>query len=234
MKCMKESIEFAHAEVKDLKKGNEEHKISEELMKQRLEKLEKENDTLHKSVIDLKASAMRDNLVFYNLPENKDENTTEIVLKTINDNLGMDMKIDRSHRLGKPRQDATKLRPIVAKFNYYQDREQILKNAQKLQGTKIGIGEQFPDEILRIRKELYPELKKARDAGKKAKLLKTNLLLRGKYFTSRLRDAKTKYRISLHFEPYAYIYCVIVYPPTISVKNVVTPRGFPLHPCSMW
>ncbi|CAB4038143.1 Hypothetical predicted protein, partial [Paramuricea clavata] len=37
--------------------------------------------------------------------------------------------------------------------------------------------EQFPDEILKIRKELYPELKKARDAGKKAKLVKDKLII---------------------------------------------------------
>jgi hypothetical protein len=93
-----------------------------------------------------------------------------------------ELKIDRSQRLGKQRFGATKPRPIVAKFNYYPDRERVLQNARKLKGTKIGIGEQFPDEILKIRKELYPELKKARDACKKAKLVKDKLIIEGQIF----------------------------------------------------
>ncbi len=48
-------------------------------MKQRLEKLEKDNEFLNKSVMDLNV----DNLLYYNLPETKDENATKIMLKLI-------------------------------------------------------------------------------------------------------------------------------------------------------
>jgi hypothetical protein len=44
-----------------------------------------------------------------------------------------------------------------------------------IEQTEIG-------EILKIRKELYPELKKARDAGKKAKLVKDKLIIEGQIF----------------------------------------------------
>jgi hypothetical protein len=187
LRSMKDSIEFAHSEVKDLKSDNEERKKTDELTRQQIEKLEKENEILHKSVIDLKTRSMRDNLVFYNIDENKDENTTDIIHQIMEHKLGMEnaareVKIDRSHRLGKQRFGTTKPRPIVAKFNFYPDRERVLQNARKLKGTKIGIGEQFPDEILKIRKELYPELKKARDAGKKAKLVKDKLIIEGQIF----------------------------------------------------
>jgi cell division protein FtsB len=67
LRSMKDSIEFAHSEVKDLKSDNEERKKTDELTKQQIEKLEKENEILHKSVIDLKTRSMRDNLVFYPL-----------------------------------------------------------------------------------------------------------------------------------------------------------------------
>ncbi|CAB4044343.1 Hypothetical predicted protein, partial [Paramuricea clavata] len=70
------------------------------------------------------------------------------------------IKIDRSHRLGRQKQAAEKPRPIIAKFNFCQDRENIRLNAKKLRGSNIAIGEQFPDEIVKIRRELYPELKK--------------------------------------------------------------------------
>ena len=62
LKSVKESIEFAHAEIKYLKKESETRKQTDEATKQRIEKLEKENKILHKSVIDLKARSMRDNL----------------------------------------------------------------------------------------------------------------------------------------------------------------------------
>lgn len=70
----------------------------------------------------------------------------------------------------------------MAKFNYFQDWEHILHNARKLKGSNLGIGEQFPEEIVKIRKELYPELKRANDAGKKAKLVRDKIIIEGELF----------------------------------------------------
>ena len=102
---------------------------------------------------------MRDNLIFYNIPESKDEDTTNIIHKLLEEKLHLEdaskkIKIDRSHRLGRQKQGAEKPRPIIAKFNFYQDRENIRLNAKKLRGSNIAIGEQFPDEIVKIRREL--------------------------------------------------------------------------------
>ena len=130
---------------------------------------------------------MRDNLIFYNIPETRDEETTPIIHKLLEEKMGMkdatkNIKMDRSHRLGRPKPGASKPRPIVAKFNYHQDRETIRRNAMKLRGTNIGIGEQFPAEIVKARKELYPELKKGKHEGKKAKLVRDKLIIDGKVF----------------------------------------------------
>ncbi len=123
LKSVKESIEFAHAEIKDLKKESETRKQTDEATKQRIEKLEKENEILNRSVIDLKARSMRDNLLFYNIPESKDEDTTDIIHKLLEEKLQIEdsynIKIDRSHRLGREKQGVKKPRPIVAKFNFY-------------------------------------------------------------------------------------------------------------------
>ena len=69
LKSVKDSIEFARAEVNDLKIDNEERKKMDERTRQRLEKLENENTLLNKSLIDLQARSMRDNLIFYNIPK---------------------------------------------------------------------------------------------------------------------------------------------------------------------
>ena len=51
------------------------------------------------------------------------------------------------------------------------------QNARKLKGTNIGVSEQFPQEIETIRKSLYPELKKAKSEGKRAKIVKDKLII---------------------------------------------------------
>lgn len=51
-----------------------------------------------------------------------------------------------------------------------------------MKGSNLGIGEQFPEEIVKIRKQLYPELKRAKDAGKKAKLVCDKLIIEGEIF----------------------------------------------------
>jgi hypothetical protein len=132
---------------------------------------------------------MRDNLLFYNMPEESDENTTAMIHKLLEEKLGfedaaMKIKINRSHRLGKKKQGETKARPIVAKFNYHQDKVSIMRNAKKLKDTasRIGISEQFPEEIARERKRLYPEFKKARRNNLKATLVRDKLFINGELF----------------------------------------------------
>jgi hypothetical protein len=51
--------------------------------------------------------------------------------------------------LGKKKWGETKVHTIVAKFNYHQDKVSIMQNAKKLKDTasRIGISEQFPEEI---------------------------------------------------------------------------------------
>jgi predicted nuclease with TOPRIM domain len=55
MNDVKDSVEYAHTEIKDLKTENEMRKVSTEETKQRIEKLEKENQMLINSVVDLES-----------------------------------------------------------------------------------------------------------------------------------------------------------------------------------
>ena len=63
------------------------------------------------------------------------------------------------------------------KFNYFQDREQVRQNARKLKGTRIGIAEQFPEEIEKIRQTLYPEMKKAKAQGHRVRSVRDRLYI---------------------------------------------------------
>jgi hypothetical protein len=143
LRDVKTSMKYAHAEITDLKTS---HKITTTFIKETKDKLEKENADLHNGIIDLKAWSMCDNLIFYNLPEIEHENTTEMIHQLLEDRLGMkdakvQVRINRLHRLGRKREGNPKPCPIVAKFNYHQDKEFIRRNANKLKGTKIGISE---------------------------------------------------------------------------------------------
>ena len=85
------------------------------------------------SVIDLNGRSMRDNLLFYNIEEEKDhesrkyENCSDKVLNYFVEIIGIvdayRFKIDRAHRVG-PFEQGNK-RPVVAKFNYHPDKIEV-------------------------------------------------------------------------------------------------------------
>ncbi|CAB4004850.1 Hypothetical predicted protein, partial [Paramuricea clavata] len=172
VKDLKTSLEYAHLEVVDIKKEFEENKEVILEVQTKIQNLEETNRKIQDNITDLKARSMRDNLLFFNISEDENENTSETIYDILENKMGIEdaknrVKIDRSHRLGKPTHPSirrTKPRPIVAKFNFFQDREFIRKYARKLKGTRIGISEQFPEEIEAIRRTLYPEMKKAKSA----------------------------------------------------------------------
>ena len=143
-----------------------------------------EKDNTYKSqILDMQCRSMRDNLLFYRIPEeNKetDEACVSKVLGLIEDVMGFenarnDMKLHRAHRIGK--YNATKVRPIVAKFAYFPDRERVRMNAGKLKGTNYAISQQFPKEIMDKRKELVPIMKQARSDGKEAYMVLDKLYI---------------------------------------------------------
>ena len=187
MKEIKHSLEFAHQEIADLRKENEANKAKQERDRARIDKLEEDNATLRTKMVDLQARSMRDNLLFFNIPEREQENTTEIIHELLESKMGIDdarsrIKIDRSHRIGKKRERNRKPRPIVVKFNYHQDREHVRLNAKKFKGTNIGVSEQFPEEIESVRKTLYPEFKRAKAEGKRARIVRDKLIIEGQVF----------------------------------------------------
>lgn len=121
-------------------------------------------------IIDLKSRSMRDNLLFYKIAEEKDENCEIKIQNFMKENLKIEtasnIKIQRAHRVGK--YNGSKTRPIVVKFAFYPDRERVRKAAVNLKGTEYGISEQYPREVMETRKKLIPVMKKAREEGKEA------------------------------------------------------------------
>lgn len=152
--------------------------------------LKSENHDLKEAIVDLQCRSMRDNLMFHNIPEEKEDSVEDVEAKIHNllsDKLHITdsknvIKLDRAHRIGKRRFDAHKDRPIVVKFNSYKDRELVRNKASALRGHPEGISQQFPREVYERRKNLYPFFKEARGKGKKAVLVGDKLFINDRRF----------------------------------------------------
>ncbi|CAB4012466.1 Hypothetical predicted protein [Paramuricea clavata] len=92
--------------------------------------LEKLASTLKEELIDLRARSIRSNLMFYNLPENDEEDPEKAVsevLEKINPEFKR-MEVERVHRIGKKRLGS--VRPIVTKFLRFKKNELIRKTTK--------------------------------------------------------------------------------------------------------
>ncbi|CAG2230791.1 unnamed protein product [Mytilus edulis] len=123
---------------------------------------------------------MSDNLVFSGLAFQREESCKLKIQNFLLNELDIPYNVNLGsvHRFGKPGLNGA--RPIVAKFIHRDELEDVLKNTFKLKGKTFGISEQFPIEIERKRKELYPVMKMAKNEGKKVKLVRDKLYINGK------------------------------------------------------
>ncbi|XP_062568377.1 uncharacterized protein LOC134230565 [Saccostrea cucullata] len=129
---------------------------------------------------------MRDNLIFYGIPETDEENCEDKVKIFVQEKLEIHQNVEfhRVHRMG--RKVPNKVRPIVAKFVLFKEKEMVRKAAYKLAGDEnkqFGISEQFPREINEKRKKLYPYYKAAKQQERKAQLIFDKLIIDGELFT---------------------------------------------------
>ena len=97
------SVEFVHETVNTIKQEN----VG---MKEDIKRIKEENFYL----VDLQARNMRDNLLFFNIPETDGENTELLIKELIKEELKIaeDIEFARVHRIG--RKAPHKIRPILA------------------------------------------------------------------------------------------------------------------------
>ena len=81
----------------------------------------------------------------------------------------MKFPFERAHSMGRFTQNRT--RPIEVNFLRFNDKMNVLRNAFRLKGSKVGINEQFPAEINERRKLLLPILKQEKSKGNPARLM---------------------------------------------------------------
>ena len=143
--------------------------------------LVKEKEQLRETVTDLQWRSMKTNLIFTGLEgESAQENTESKLRDFLYFELGISDNIPfgNVHRFG--RFERGKHRPIVARFLFHQDLQNVKDSAYKLRGSKFGIREQFPAAIEDKRKDLYPLMQRLRSDGENPKLIRDRLLVRGR------------------------------------------------------
>ncbi len=161
-KSLRESLEFSQQQVETLAAENASLRDSVKSLTENMTHLSEENKKIKENVIDLQARSMRDNLVFSGIPESAEEDPEATVKNFIKTYLKLpedtveNICFERVHRMGAKKPGAPRPRPIVAKFGYFKQKEQVKSRGRELKGTDFGVNDQFPKEILERRKILFP------------------------------------------------------------------------------
>jgi hypothetical protein len=167
--------------------------VTTESLRDEFNAMKDSNDELKDKLSDLQMRSMRENLIFSGIPEAQDENIEETLKEWLSDKMGKrDIRFDRVHRLGKQARQG-RPRPIVAKFTFYKDREEVRQLApEKLKGSNFGVNQQFPKEVFETRKKLVPIMKAARKENKKAVLVYDKLYINDVLYKHEETSNKTR------------------------------------------
>ena len=151
--------------------------------------------TLAYKSIDIEARSRRNNLIFWGLVENRNENCFALIRQFIKNELDLDsdrMYLARAHRLGSIRTGpGLRKRPIIVNFRDFCDTEAIMGNAHLLRGTPFSVDHDLPKEINAARKLLWNEVKSIKEKKPRAKcqiIYPAKLLVDGKLVRDELPD----------------------------------------------
>ena len=134
--------------------------------------------------VDVESRSMRDNLIFYSIQEQQNENCDTVIKMFCNEKLHIEatnITLDRAHRMGPD--SSKKPRPLVAKLHYYHERERIrnqgYEHRDTLRLTNQGVGIQRPKAVRDARKALYPIMQRERAKGNQVRLTNDQLYING-------------------------------------------------------
>ena len=183
---METSLNFAHSSIELLKKelATQDSVIKE--LKRDVKLPTKQAKEEKQRAINLKSHSRRNNLNFFNIPEQKDESEKFQKKPTKVYGGGTQTKqrrrrryiFERVHHIGKS-SSTDKPRPLIAKFMYHKDKEFVISHAKNLLGTDFPVARDFPKEIVDKQKLLVPILKEAKKNGHDSKLVYDKLYING-------------------------------------------------------
>lgn len=172
---LKISLEFTQKEVVDLKTNcTDAAELTRDTvdsnLKERIKSIEIELNSLKEKTVYMENQSRRNNIRIDGIPESSGEtweDTEKIVKKTLTDQLDLsdEVKIERAHRVGRVKSPGLG-RSIVCKLYDWKLKENIIQSARKIKPPGLFINEDFAIETMLRRKELTPDLKRAREQGR--------------------------------------------------------------------
>ena len=147
----------------------------------------KEIDILKEKLIQGECYSRRDNLIFEGIREQVHEDCESKIMDILVTTLKITdartrIKFTRVHRLGGQMQNKT--RPVIVKFHFFKDRQEVWSLRRKLKGTDIWMSEDFPVEIRNRRQVLQPIYQEAlRSPDVRASLVADKLFLNKQMYT---------------------------------------------------
>lgn len=172
------------------------HEISK--VKQVNVRLNEENRTLKIRLQKVERLSRENNLILYNIEDLGDEQLFQQIVELVGNRLGIPLNlhdISNLYRLGK-KSALGKNRPIILKLTSYLKKKEILGNASRLKGTRIGISEDLTEEQREQKKIIYDHYKAARGKNYPAKLYNSGVSINGIFY--RYEDLKNQEPLIQH------------------------------------
>ena len=171
----KQKLQSTDSDIKKIDKQCKE-------MESAINELKSQNDELENKQNELEARSMRENLLFFGFTESDQEDCSEKIKQFIREKLQIEepMVFDRAHRIRK--MSRTKIRPIVVKFHYYSQREQVRKTAhdkiETLKSASLGVGVQQTRAVINQRRRMNDIYRREKASGKQLRWSGGKLLVR--------------------------------------------------------
>ena len=183
---VKSSLEYTQRDVDDLGQIAAKLKDAEE----EIGTLQTDLRTQDSKLEYLVNQSRRNNIRVSGIPESPDE-TWEVaeakVKQAIQEQLGIDVDIERAHRVERRNRDHSsqdtqqrKPRTIVCKLRYWKQREAVLKKARKSKPSGLFFSEDLALATLQRRAAQVGKLREAKQAGKIAYFVLDRLVIRDK------------------------------------------------------
>ena len=134
-----EPLEFFSNRIDELKRENKKKNEKIKELEETIDILTEKNKSLTSDVDEFEQYSRRNCLLLHVVQENENENTDDIVLKTMSEELDTEIKendLGRTHRIGNRNKKDGRPRAIIVKFTCYATRNKIYFNTKKLKGKK--------------------------------------------------------------------------------------------------
>ena len=193
---MKQSLHYSQKDIDDVKTKIEKIEEKTKNVDKSIANSQMDIEDLYNEQEYLENQSRRNNVKVLGIPEKNEKDGIETwdeceerVKEEIKAKLGIktELIIERAHRVGRKRPHSrhlengskitSKPRPIVARFAFWKQKDQVIRAARESKPKDIQFLEDYSKKTLEKRRELIPELIAERKKGRRAFLVMDRLVV---------------------------------------------------------